>query len=101
MTSIASIITTVIMFQFVNLVNYHGEDSDVSAEYGQQFLAMSWASAGLLLVGSVASLAMVLVERGRAEEEPPSPPPRPDTPKSEMVGDAESVRSGKSAKSTD
>ncbi|PLB48024.1 hypothetical protein P170DRAFT_410544 [Aspergillus steynii IBT 23096] len=96
MISIASIITTVIMFQFVNLVNYHGEASDVSAKHGREFLAMSWAAAGLLLVGSVASLAMVLVDRGRAEEEPPSPPPRPDTPKSEMAGDAESIKSAKS-----
>ncbi|KAK1148630.1 hypothetical protein N8T08_008515 [Aspergillus melleus] len=91
MISIASIVATVIMFQFVNLVNYHGETSDVTAQYGRKFLAMSWAAAGLLLVGSVASLAMVLVDRGRAEEEPPSPP-RPDTPKSEMGGDTESVK---------
>lgn len=78
------------MFQFVSLVNYHGETSDVTAKYGRQFLAMTWAAAGLLLVGSVASLAMILVDRGRAER---APPPRPDTPKSEMGRYAESVRS--------
>ncbi|KAI9038471.1 SUR7/PalI family protein [Aspergillus affinis] len=93
MISIASIVATVIMFQFVNLVNYHGEASDVTAQYGRTLLAMSWAAAGLLLVGSVASLAMVQVDRGRAEEEPSSPPPRSDTPKSEMGADTESVKS--------
>ncbi|THC96987.1 hypothetical protein EYZ11_003543 [Aspergillus tanneri] len=67
MISIASIITTVIAFQFVNLINYHGEEAGVTAKYGSQFLAMTWAAAGLLMVGSVTSLADVLLCRSRVE----------------------------------
>lgn len=52
-----------IALQFVNLVNSHGRESRVTAEYGQQFLGMTWAATGLLLAGSVANLVFVLMDR--------------------------------------
>ncbi|KAE8151279.1 SUR7/PalI family-domain-containing protein [Aspergillus avenaceus] len=64
--SIPSIITTVIALQFVGLINRHGEDSDVRAEYGQQFLGMTWAAVGLLMVGGICSWLTVLVDRNRS-----------------------------------
>ncbi|KAF9893905.1 hypothetical protein FE257_010075 [Aspergillus nanangensis] len=60
MLSISSIIATVMDFQFVNLINFHGESSDVTAEYGRTFLGMTWAAVGLLLIGSIASLGVVI-----------------------------------------
>ncbi|KAF7177399.1 hypothetical protein CNMCM7691_005604 [Aspergillus felis] len=71
--SIASIVATVIAFQFVDLVNYHGKNSGVTARYGNQFLGMTWAAVGLLLVGGIASLLFVLVDRSR-----PDPRPEPE-----------------------
>ncbi|KAL5359830.1 SUR7/PalI family-domain-containing protein [Aspergillus floccosus] len=65
MFSIASIISTVIAFQFVDLINSHGESANVTAEYGRTFLGMTWAAAGLTLVGSIASLTMVMLDRLR------------------------------------
>ncbi|KAJ5542337.1 Actin cortical patch SUR7/pH-response regulator PalI [Penicillium sp. DV-2018c] len=59
--SIASIIATVIAFEFVALVNAHGKGSSVSASYGEQFFGMTWAATALLLVGSVASFVNVFV----------------------------------------
>jgi hypothetical protein len=52
-------------FQFVALINAHGEGSNVSANYGEKFLGMTWAAAGLLLAGSVACFVNVFV-RGQA-----------------------------------
>lgn len=52
-----------IALQFVNLVNSHGRESRITAEYGQQFLGMTWAATGLLLAGSVANLVFVLMDR--------------------------------------
>jgi hypothetical protein len=68
--SIASIIATVIAFEFVALINAHGDGSNVSAQYGQKFLGMTWASTGLLLVGSISSFVNVFV---RGYEEPVMP----------------------------
>lgn len=48
-------------FEFVALINAHGEGSNVSARYGDKFLGMTWASAGLLLVGSIGSFVNVFV----------------------------------------
>ncbi|KAJ5666934.1 hypothetical protein N7462_011343, partial [Penicillium macrosclerotiorum] len=59
--SIASIIATVLAFEFVALVNAHGDGSNVSARYGEKFLGMTWASTGLLLIGSMASFLNVFV----------------------------------------
>ncbi|KAJ5232911.1 hypothetical protein N7468_005867 [Penicillium chermesinum] len=59
--SIASIITTVIAFEFVALINAHGEGSDVSASYGEKFLGMTWAATALLLAGSLSSFINVFV----------------------------------------
>lgn len=70
--NIASIITTVIAFEFVALINAHGHGLDVSARYGEKFLGMTWAAAGLLLVGSIASFVNVFVRETRADEPPPS-----------------------------
>ncbi|KAL7653711.1 hypothetical protein ACMYSQ_008398 [Aspergillus niger] len=67
MLGISSIIATVIAFQFVDLVNDHGRDMGVSAEYGPQFLGMTWAATGLMLAGGITSLLTVLVDRSRAE----------------------------------
>ncbi|KAJ5143807.1 uncharacterized protein N7515_002594 [Penicillium bovifimosum] len=61
--SIASIIATVIAFEFVALINAHGKGSNVSASYGGQFLGMTWAATGLLLVGSAASFVNVFVRQ--------------------------------------
>lgn len=63
--TIASIIATVLAFQFVSLINAHGEGSNVSANYGEKFLGMTWAATGLLLAGSVASFVNVFI-RARA-----------------------------------
>ncbi|KAJ5604733.1 Actin cortical patch SUR7/pH-response regulator PalI [Penicillium lagena] len=52
--SIASIIATVLAFEFVALINAHGKGSNVSAEYGDKFLGMTWAAVSLLIVGSAA-----------------------------------------------
>ncbi|PWY73650.1 hypothetical protein BO70DRAFT_297197 [Aspergillus heteromorphus CBS 117.55] len=82
MLGISSIIATVIAFQFVNLVNSHGEDSGVKAEYGSQFLGMTWAAAGMFLMGSVTSLMMVLFDRGRSEEDGPADDPPEEEAKS-------------------
>ncbi|KAJ5725524.1 uncharacterized protein N7483_006881 [Penicillium malachiteum] len=67
--SIASIIATVVAFEFVALINAHGDGSNVSARYGDKFLGMTWAAAGLLLAGSIASFVNVFV-RAPVEEEP-------------------------------
>ncbi|PYH87674.1 hypothetical protein BO71DRAFT_393044 [Aspergillus ellipticus CBS 707.79] len=75
MLGISSIIATVIAFQFVDLVNSHGEDSGVKAEYGPQFLGMTWAATGLMLLGSITSLLMVLFDRGREDDGPADDPP--------------------------
>jgi hypothetical protein len=64
--SIASIIATVIAFEFVALINAHGEGSNVSAHYGEKFLGMTWAAAGLLLAGSIACFVNVFVRRAAA-----------------------------------
>ncbi|OJJ32115.1 hypothetical protein ASPWEDRAFT_31051 [Aspergillus wentii DTO 134E9] len=68
--SISSIIATVYAFQFVALVNYHGEEANVTAGYGQKFLIMSWVAAGLLLLGSIISLSIVVADHRRAEPGP-------------------------------
>ncbi|KAL4897848.1 actin cortical patch SUR7/pH-response regulator pali [Aspergillus ambiguus] len=65
MFSIASIIATVVAFQFVDLINSHGDSANVTAEYGRTFVGMSWAAVGMSLVGSIASLAMVMLDRLR------------------------------------
>ncbi|KAJ6108539.1 hypothetical protein N7523_009862 [Penicillium sp. IBT 18751x] len=70
--SIASIIATVIAFEFVALINAHGDGSDVSAQYGEKFLGMTWASTALLLVGSISCFVNVFV-RGYEEQEPVMP----------------------------
>lgn len=70
MLSITSIIATVIAFQFVDLINSHGESSNVSAMYGRTFLGMTWGAAGLLLLGSIASLIMVMLDRAPARSGP-------------------------------
>lgn len=71
--SIASIIATVLAFEFVALINAHGDGSNVSARYGEKFLGMTWASTGLLLAGSIASFINVFV---RGYEEPVAPIPK-------------------------
>lgn len=71
--SIASIIATVLAFEFVALINAHGEGSNVSAKYGDRFLGMTWASAGLLLAGSISSFVNVFV---RGYEAPAAPVPK-------------------------
>jgi hypothetical protein len=68
--SIASVIATVIAFDFVSLINAHGEGSNVSAHYGDKFLGMTWASAGLLLAGSAASFVNVFIRAARAVPAP-------------------------------
>ncbi|CAI7600795.1 unnamed protein product [Penicillium pancosmium] len=80
--SVASIIATVIAFEFVDLINAHGDGSNVSAKYGEKFLGMTWASAGLLLVGSISSFINVFV-RGM------QPEPAPAHPKDEEEGDSD------------
>ncbi|KGO76926.1 Actin cortical patch SUR7/pH-response regulator PalI [Penicillium italicum] len=69
--SIASIIATVIAFEFVALINAHGKGSNVSAHYGEKFLGMTWAAVGLLLAGSVACFANAFVNK------PPAYAPAP------------------------
>lgn len=51
-------------FEFVSLINYHGEVSRVSAKYGQRFLGMTWAAVVFLLVSSMLSGFFAMVERG-------------------------------------
>ncbi|CAG8884034.1 unnamed protein product [Penicillium nalgiovense] len=64
--SIASIITTVIAFEFVALINAHGKGSNVSAHYGERFLGMSWAAVGLVLAGSISCFVNVFVHKRAA-----------------------------------
>jgi hypothetical protein len=42
----------------------------VSAHYGDKFLGMTWASAGLLLAGSAASFVNVFIRAARAVPAP-------------------------------
>ncbi|KAJ5776840.1 hypothetical protein N7520_000086 [Penicillium odoratum] len=70
--NIASIIATVVAFEFVALINAHGDGSNVSASYGSKFLGMTWAAAGLLLAGCIASFVNVFV-RGSHVEVAPAP----------------------------
>ncbi|KAJ5373139.1 Actin cortical patch SUR7/pH-response regulator PalI [Penicillium concentricum] len=69
--SIASIIATVIAFEFVALINAHGKGWNVSAHYGEKFLGMTWAAVGLLLVGTVACFANVFVPKRAASAPAP------------------------------
>ncbi|KAJ5172634.1 hypothetical protein N7492_005227 [Penicillium capsulatum] len=69
--SIASIIATVIALEFVALINAHGDGSNVSAKYGDKFLGMTWASAGLLLLGSIACFVNVFVRNNTPVAEAP------------------------------
>ncbi|CAG8933309.1 unnamed protein product [Penicillium salamii] len=64
--NVASIIATVLAFEFVDLINAHGKGSNVSAKYGEKLLGMTWAAAGLLLVGSAACFVNVFVRRPAA-----------------------------------
>ena len=84
-----------IAFQFVNLVNYNGKHSGVTARYVNQFLGMTWAAVGLLLVGGIASLLLVLVDRSRPDPriEPEAEPE--DEPKGPILyreDDSDSVK---------
>ncbi|RJE25811.1 SUR7/PalI family [Aspergillus sclerotialis] len=63
---IASIIATVLSFEFVSLINYHGEASRVSAKYGHQFLGMTWAAVALVLFSSITSGVFAIVGRGQS-----------------------------------
>lgn len=74
--SIASIIATVIAFEFVALINAHGDGSDVSAQYGEKFLGMTWASTALMLVGSISCFINFFV-RGYEEQEEVEEPAMP------------------------
>ncbi|CRL18472.1 Actin cortical patch SUR7/pH-response regulator PalI [Penicillium camemberti] len=69
--SIASIIATVIGFEFVALINAHGKGSNVSAQYGEKFLGMTWAAVGLLVAGSVACFANAFVNKRAASAPAP------------------------------
>ncbi|KAB8227588.1 SUR7/PalI family protein [Aspergillus alliaceus] len=89
MFSIPSIIATVIALQFVSLINRHGKESGVTAGYGQQFLGMTWAAVGLLLVGGIVSLLTVLVDRGRSEDAVCDPMAEPKM----VADDSDSVES--------
>ncbi|KAJ5569727.1 uncharacterized protein N7459_009157 [Penicillium hispanicum] len=71
--SIASIIATVIAFEFVALINAHGDGSNVTARHGDKFLGMTWAATGLLLVGSIASFVNVFVRGGQVVAAAPVP----------------------------
>ncbi|KAJ5896366.1 uncharacterized protein N7473_005765 [Penicillium subrubescens] len=60
--SIASIIATALAFEFVALINAHGDGSGVTARYGDKFLGMTWASTGLLILGSLVSFNNVFAQ---------------------------------------
>lgn len=45
------------------MINSHGRASDISAKYGKQFLGMTWAAVGMLLLGSITSLLFVLLDQ--------------------------------------
>ncbi|KNG82396.1 hypothetical protein ANOM_009644 [Aspergillus nomiae NRRL 13137] len=89
MLSIPSIIATVIALQFVNLINRHGEESGVTARYGHQFLGMTWAAAGLLLVGGMVSLLTVMLDRNRSAAYEPVAEPKTVAADSDSVGSNE------------
>lgn len=57
--------------QFVALINAHGEGSNVSAKYGDKFLGMTWASTGLLVLGSIVCFINVFVRNGPVAAAPP------------------------------
>jgi ABC-type polysaccharide/polyol phosphate export permease len=54
----------------VALINAHGDGSNVSARYGDKFLGMTWASTGLLLVGTLASFMNVSIRGAQVSEAP-------------------------------
>lgn len=60
-----------IALEFVALINAHGEGSNVSAKYGDKFLGMTWASAGLLLLGSIACFINVFLRNAPVAAAPP------------------------------
>lgn len=53
-------------FEFVSLINYHGEASGVSAKYGHQFLGMTWAAVALVLFSSITSGVFAVMNRGQS-----------------------------------
>lgn len=59
-------------FEFVKLIDIHGHNVGVTAEYGPRFLGVSWASMAMLLVGS---LMRLFGGQGRGEQEKAEPPP--------------------------
>jgi ABC-type polysaccharide/polyol phosphate export permease len=62
------------------LINAHGDGSNVAARYGDKFLGMTWASTGLLLVGSLVSFMNMFVRDEYVLEEP-APAPSKDEEK--------------------
>ncbi|KAJ5485188.1 hypothetical protein N7539_005176 [Penicillium diatomitis] len=49
---IASVIANVLAFELVQLINAHGDGSNVYAQYGGKFLGMTWASTALMVLGT-------------------------------------------------
>ncbi|KAL1862007.1 hypothetical protein Plec18167_001210 [Paecilomyces lecythidis] len=70
----SSAIATVMAMKFVDLINRHGKNIGVSATRGNQFLGMTWAAVGLLLIAILSSLLMV-VGGGQAAAPPPADEP--------------------------
>ena len=61
---IASIIVSAMSFEFVDLVNYHGKESGVTAKYGRKFLGLAWSATTLLLTGSILSFMFATMGPG-------------------------------------
>lgn len=59
----ASIIATIIMVKAVDELNKYGNDIGISATRGTQFLAMTWAATGLMIIALFVSLVQLCVGR--------------------------------------
>ncbi|EPS28873.1 hypothetical protein PDE_03819 [Penicillium oxalicum 114-2] len=74
---IASVIANVLAYELVQLINAHGDGSNVSAQYGGKFLGMTWASAALMMLGTWISFSNAFSPGGNAASSSSSSEPAP------------------------
>lgn len=59
----ASAVATVVIVKAVDALNHYGNDIGISATRGNQFMAMTWAATGLMLIALIVSLVQLCVGR--------------------------------------
>ena len=60
---IASAVVTYAATKITNLVNKHGEDVNINAARGENFIALTWASTALVLVAGIAWFGDCILNR--------------------------------------